>query len=399
MTSAISKWEISKTGEGIGLAKTDMEEIMKAQKLESVEILAARIAHDFNNSLTAILANVSLARMYGDPSDKSLEKLVAAEREIMHAKRLTQQLLRLSTGGTPVDETASIMELLKDCASLATRGSKVKCELSIADDLWSVKISEDRVNQVLCNIIINADQAMPNGGVINIRAENMVIGKADRLSLKAGRYVRLSIEDQGIGIPADELHNIFRLYFTTKPKGTGLGLATSNIIVREHGGLICVESQVDIGTIFHIYLPASSAKAPAQKLRMGHKPIMGAGRILVMDDEKYIRDLASEILDQIGYEITTAVNGVEAVKLYQEARDSGQPYDVVIVDLTVPGGMGGKETIQELRRIDPEVKAIICSGYADDPIMTGFREYGFKSAIDKPYETIDLSVILHEILA
>ena len=398
MTSTMPKWEISEAEEGTGFAKANTEEIMEAQKLESVEILAARIAHDFNNSLAAILGNISLARMYGDPSDKSFERLAAAEREIMHAKELTQQLLKLSTDGTPIKETASIVGLLKDSTSLATRGTKTRCELSIPDDLWSVKINEGQINQGIYNIIINADQAMPRGGVVKMRSRNMVIGKENKLPLRNGRYVRLSIADQGIGIPADKLHNIFRPYFTTKQNGTGLGLATADIIVREHRGLICVESQVGVGTTFHIYLPASPEKAPIQKLRVERRPIAGTGRILVMDDEKYIRDIVGEILNEIGYEITTTIDGAEAVELYKEARDSGRPYDVVIVDLTVPGGMGGKETIQELRKIDPEVKAIICSGYTNDPMMVDFRKYGFKSAIAKPYKTIDLSVVLHEVL-
>ncbi|MFC1717608.1 MEDS domain-containing protein [Candidatus Poribacteria bacterium] len=374
------------------------EEVIEAQRSESVDILAARIAHDFNNNLTAILGNVSLARIYDDP-DKSLEKLIAAEREIMQAKELARQLLIFSKDDEPTREIAHIGELLEDSATFASRGSNVKCEFSIPYDLWPVEIDEGQIRQVVGNMIINADQAMPEGGIIMLRAENVTIGTENALSLKDGEYVDISIEDQGIGIPEKDLQSIFRLYFTTKQRGSGLGLASSHIIIERHGGYIKVESQIGIGTTFHIYLPAHPGKAPVGKPQMERRLIAGTGRILIMDDEKYIRDLASEMLNAIGYEVTTAIDGAEAIEAYQEARNSGQPYDALVVDLTVPGGMGGKETIQKLRVIDPEARVIISSGYSTVPIMTDFEKYGFKGAIAKPYEAAEFSMVLHEVIA
>lgn len=372
------------------------EELIEAQRFESLDILAARVAHDFNNNLTAILGNVSLARMYNDP-DKSFEKLMAAEREIMHAKELAQQLLTFSRDGGPIKKTVYVRELLRDSATFASRGSNARCEFSIPYGLWPVEIDEGQIRQVIGNMIINADQAMPKGGIIRLRAENAVIENAP--PLKDGKHIRISIEDQGIGVHEENLQNIFKLHFTTKQKGSGLGLATSKIIIEKHGGHIRVESRIGVGTIFHIYIPACPGRAVAKKPGTIKRLITGVGRILIMDDEKYIRDLASETLNRIGYEVTTAIDGAEAIELYQEARDSGQPYDVVVIDLTIPGGMGGRETIQKLRFIDPRAKAIVSSGYSSDPIMTNFGKYGFNGAIAKPYGATELSIVLHKVIA
>lgn len=371
-------------------------ELMKAQKLESVDIMAARIAHDFNNNLTAILGNVSLARMYDDPG-KSCEKLVAAEREIMQTKELTRQLLTFVKDYGPIKKTVYIGEMLEDSANFASRGSNVKCEFSIPDDLWPVEVDEGQIRQVISNMIINANQAMPEGGTIKVRAKNVAMESA--LSLKDGKYIKISIEDQGIGISKENLPNIFKLYFTTKQDGSGLGLTTSYIIIQKHGGLIRAESQAGDGATFHIYLPAYSGKAPAKGPGTVKRLVKGTGRILVMDDEKYIRDIASEMLNAIGYKVTTAIDGAEAIGLYQEAQHSGLSYDAVMIDLTVPGGMGGKETIQKLKAMDPEAKAIVSSGYSSVPIMMDFEKYGFKGAIAKPYEAIELSIVLHEVIA
>ncbi len=375
-----------------------IEELMATQRSESMDILAARIAHDFNNNLTAILGNVSLARIYNDP-DKSFEKLVAAEREVMQAKELARQLLIFSRNDKPVKKTVHVGELLEDSATFASRGSNAKCEFSIPQDLWLVEIDEGQIRQVIGNVIINADQAMPRGGIIRLHAENVTIGAENALPLKDGAYIKVSVEDQGIGIPEKNLKDIFKLYFTTKQKGSGLGLATSYSIIKKHGGIIKVESQVGVGTTFHIYLPAYPGRAPVKKPGAEKKLITGVGRILVMDDEKYIRDLASEMLNAMGYKVTTAIDGAEAIEVYQEAMHSGQPYDVVIIDLTVPGGMGGKETIQKLKVIDPEARVIISSGYSSAPIMTDFEKYGFRGAIAKPYEAIEFSSVLHEVIA
>jgi PAS domain S-box-containing protein len=375
------------------------EELLKAQKLESIGVLAGGIAHDFNNILTAILGNISLARMYGDP-DKISEKLAEAERASIRAKDLTQQLLTFSRGGAPIKEAASIVELLKDSATFALSGSNVGCEFSIPDDLWPVEIDEGQMNQVINNLIINAKHAMPEGGIVRVRAENVTVGAKHALPLKDGECVKVSIDDHGIGIPKEHLQRIFDPYFTTKQEGSGLGLATAYSIVKNHDGHITAESQVGVGTTFHIYLPASPEKVVMKgEKEAKEKPIMGAGRVLVMDDEELVRDLVSDMLTNIGYKATAATDGTEAIELYRKSRESGYPFDAVILDLTIPGDMGGEEAVQRLREIDPEVKAIVSSGYSNDPIMADFRKYGFSDVIAKPYRTRELSQVLHRVMS
>jgi len=374
-----------------------IEENLKAQKIKSVGILAGGIAHDFNNILTAILGNISLAKFYTDP-EKISERLKESERAAILAKDLTHQLLTFSRGGAPIKETAAIGDLLNQMVIFALRGSDVKCEFSIPDGLWTVEVDAGQINQVINNLVINADQSMPEGGIISVKAENMIVRKADALPLKDGEYVKITIQDQGIGIPKEHLQRIFDPYFTTKQKGSGLGLATSYSIIKNHDGCIAVESEVGVGTTFCCYLPASSEEAPAKEEKREDKPIMGKGRILVMDDEEAIRELAGEMLNGIGYEATTATDGAEAIRLYEEARSSERSYDAVIMDLTIPGGMGAKKAIQGLMEIDPEVRAIASSGYSNDPVMANFRQYGFSSAIAKPYKINALSEVLHNVI-
>jgi len=373
------------------------EELLKADKLESVGILAGGIAHDFNNILTAILGNISLARLFPD-AGKISERLVEAEKACMQAKDLTQQLLTFARGGAPVKKTASIGEILKDSASFALRGSNVRCEFSIPDGLWPADVDAGQISQVISNILINADHAMPEGGVVTVRAENVTVGAEEALPLEDGEYVKITMEDQGIGIPEEHLQRIFDPYFTTKQKGSGLGLATSYSIIKNHDGHITAESQVGVGTIFYIYLPASPGKALVEEEKEEERPIMGEGRILVMDDEKHVRDAVAEMLVSIGYNVTTSIDGHEAIEMYREAKEFGQPYDAIIMDIVVPGGMGGKETIRKLIEVDPEVNVIVSSGYSNDPIMAGFREYGFNGAIAKPYKIREMSEVLHRVI-
>lgn len=379
------------------LEERRLAELMKAQKIESIDILAARIAHDFNNSLAIILSNVFLGRMYKDP-EVSRAKLLAVEREIMQAKELTQQLLTLSKDNVPTKEVTAITGILKNSATFASRGSSTRCDFFIPDNIWPVDIDEGQIRQAITNLIINADQAMPQGGIIEVYAEN-ISANAHNSPLEDGNYVKISIKDHGVGISEEDLSKIFDLYFTTKRKGTGLGLATVQMIVRNHGGAINVESHMGIGTTFNIFLPASPDKVPIEKPELADDPVAGAGKILVMDDEEYIRKLASEILSGVGYEVTTARDGAEAIELYQRARDSGEPYHAIIIDLTIPGGIGGQETIQKLKQIDDGVKAIISSGYINDPAMISFQDYGFKGAIPKPYRAVELSMILREVIS
>ncbi len=272
------------------------------------------------------------------------------------------------------------------------RGSNVRYELSIPQDLWSVHIDLGQINQVINNLFINALQAMLKGGTISVQAENCLIEGDSVIPLTPGKYVRIHIQDQGIGIPPENVQKIFDPYFTTKKTGSGLGLTTAYSIIKKHDGLITVGSQVGVGTTFCIYLPASQASAasspenPAGTTNLGRN-----GRILVMDDEELIRDLASELLTQLGYEVSLVKDGASAIAVYQNARNSGKPFDAIIMDLTIPGGMGGKEALQRIREIDPNVRAIVSSGFCDDPVMANFREYGFAGVLRKPYDANEVA--------
>jgi len=371
------------------------EELLRVQKLESVGILAGGIAHDFNNILTTILGNVSLAKDQVTPDDKIFDLLKEAETASARAQTLTRQLLIFAKGGSPVKETASIKNSLKESSLFVLRGSKSGCEFSIAEDLWPVEVDVGQISQVINNIVINANQAMPEGGIIQVAAENLIIEDGYGLQVKPGRYIKISITDQGVGIAENHLLNIFDPYFTTKQEGNGLGLATTYSIIKKHAGHITVESQLGVGTTFHIYLPASE-KAVLEKEKV--KLIKGQGRILVMDDEAPLRKMVGRMLKNLGYKSEFAKDGAEAIRMFKEIKEAEKPYDAVILDLTVPGGMGGKEAIKKLLEIDPEVKAIVSSGYSDDPVLANFQEYGFKDMMPKPFESLSLGKVLHEVL-
>jgi len=373
------------------------EEMVKAQKLESLGVLAGGIAHDFNNLLTSIMGNVSLARMLAEPGSRITGRLEEAEKASLRAKDLTQQLLTFSRGGAPVKKSASTRQLVMDSVSFYLRGSNVKSRFFIPEDIWPVDVDSGQMSQVINNLIINADQAMPDGGVITVRAENAVIGPDAVLPLSDGRYVKISVEDQGVGIPESNLGRIFDPYFTTKAKGSGLGLATVYSIIRNHEGHIAVESQAGIGTIFHLYIPASDMP-PQQSDGMGSSPPQGKGKILVMDDEEFIREVAGEILSHLGYKMEYCENGTEAVRMYEQAFKSGEPYAAVLMDLTIPGEMGGKETIGRLLEIDPQVKGIVSSGYSNDPVMANYARYGFCGVVSKPYDALELGRTLYMVI-
>lgn len=373
------------------------EELLKVRNIESIGILAGGIAHDFNNILSAILGNITLAKLKLDTAgkDKITEFLTSSEKAALRAKYLTQQLLTFSKGGSPVKKTASIGDLLRESAAFTLAGSNVRSQFMIADDLWSVDIDEGQMNQVINNMVINAQQAMPDGGVIRIVAQNTVIEKEHEslgLPPQFTRFIRISIEDQGTGIRPEHLSKIFDPYFTTKDTGSGLGLATSFSIIRNHQGSITVESDWGHGTAFHIYLPASRAAVSVRSSFEKNTP--NARRILVMDDEDSIRVMATHMLEHLGYDSVATRNGEETIETYETARRDGAPIDLVIMDLTIPGGMGGKETVQKLREIDPDVRVVVSSGYSQDPVMADYRHYGFVNVLPKPYHLEDLSVLL-----
>jgi PAS domain S-box-containing protein len=373
------------------------EERLKLEKLESVGILAGGIAHDFNNILTTIVGNISLTKMFVNSDKKATEILEDAERACLRAKDLTKQLLTFSKGGTPIKKVLSINELLKDSTIFSLRGSNIKYHFSIPEDLWTVEIDEGQIGQVINNLIINAKQAMPSGGSIYITGENITINEDTPIPLPEGDYIKISIKDEGIGIPEENINKIFDPYFTTKESGSGLGLTTTYSILKNHGGYISVESFPDNGTTFYIYLPAFREKQPKKRRKTDtiHK---GEGKILLMEDEVSIQKTVSKVLRQIGYEVDVAKDGSEAIEIYKKSKESYKPFDVVIMDLTIRGGMGGKEAIKKLLEIDPDVKAIVSSGYFNDPIMADYKKYGFSGVISKPYEIGELDSLLRSII-
>ncbi len=368
---------------------------LKTERMESISILAGGIAHDFNNILTGILGSTSLAKLCCT-EEMVKEKLTKIEKAALQAKDLTQQLLTFSKGGAPIKRITSLGELIKDSTMFALRGSKARYHFEIPADLWPVEVDEGQISQVISNLIINADQAMPTGGAIQVEAQNITCNSDSSLPLDPGKYVEISIKDQGVGIPEKNLTKIFDPYFTTKEGGSGLGLTTSYSIIKNHDGLIMVESELGVGTTFYMYLPASKGEVRMRKEEIG---IMaeGKGKILLMDDEESILDATGEVLVYLGYEVEVARDGLEAIELYKKAQDE-DPFDAVIVDLTIRGKMGGRETIQHLLEIDPSVKAIVSSGYSDDPVMANYREYGFSGVVRKPYTIKELNRTLHEVL-
>ncbi|MBW2704032.1 MAG: response regulator, partial [Deltaproteobacteria bacterium] len=360
-------------------------ELQKMQKMESVGILAGGIAHDFNNLLTAILGNISMAERHADPSDRNLKQLSDARKAALRAQDLTHQLLTFSKGGEPVKSTIALNAVIEEASAFATTGSNARCVLKIASDLPAVDADEGQLGQVIQNIVKNAAEAMPTGGEIIIEATSAWVGSDDPMPIQEGRYVKISVQDGGTGIPAEHLPRVFEPYFSTKTGGSGLGLAASFSIIKNHDGFIQVDSSEHVDTIFKIYLPVSG-KLPVREQKKPRPSICHGRRILVMDDDPLVRDVVREMLMMLGCRVETTEHGVETIERYKEAMDHGLPFDGVILDLTIPGGMGGLKTIKQLKKLDRDVNAIVCSGYANDPVLSNHVEYGFKGVVAKPYD-------------
>jgi len=376
------------------------EEILKVRKLESIGVFAGGIAHDFNNLLTGILGNITLAKISTPKEDTNAQWLEEAHEACCRAKGLTQQLLTFSKGGLPVKKAASLNELIVNSALFVLRGSNVKCEFDIAPDLWPVEVDEGQFVQVINNLVINGDQAMPEGGIIRIRAENSVVLSGSGLSLVKGDYVRIAVQDEGIGIHEKYQSKVFDPYFSTKEKGSGLGLAISYSIVQNHGGCIILDSEVGLGTRFFIYLPAlpDGKIQEGVKERAERKKPLTSGHILVVDDEEMIRKVVGNILVHLGFDPVFAADGDEAITLYQKAAISNRRFQMVILDLTIPGGKGGRETIKELLEIDPKAKVVVASGYSNDPIMADYGSYGFSAVLTKPFDIDEIRLVIEDVL-
>lgn len=367
------------------------EELIKTEKLESLGVLAGGIAHDFNNILTIIVGNLSLTRRFINDRQKAKEFLDGVERGTLRAKTLTQQLLTFSKGGAPLRKKESMKSLITDSVDFAMSGSKLKCSFDIPDDLWAADVDAGQMNQVINNLVINAEQAMPKGGTIYVSAKNSE-GNADDLAEGTNNFVRISIRDEGIGIPEEYISKIFDPFFTTKQSGSGLGLSTVYSIIKKHDGYITVNSQPGKGTEFILYLPAAGIEDKEDREKEKFR-IVGHGKVLMMDDDEQLKDVAKDMFEALGVKAEFASNGEEAIKKYRKTMKE-TPFDLVILDLTIPGGMGGKETMEELLKLDENVKAVVSSGYSNDKVLSHYKDYGFHGILQKPYQIDELNAIL-----
>jgi PAS domain S-box-containing protein len=371
-------------------------EQLRASKLESVGFLAGGIAHDFNNLLAVIMGNLSLALLEEEVVKRAGRWLREAEHGAQRARQLTQQLLTFAKGGAPVRTTVQLQDVVREAAEFATRGSAVRCEFDLAADLKAADADKGQIGAVVQNLVLNAIQAMPEGGAVLIALRNELVA-AGRLPVPAGPYLRLSITDAGAGIPPEYLSHIFEPYFTTRQEGAGLGLATVYSIVRKHQGHVSVESEVGRGTSFHVWLPAAAAPLPEPAAPRSPFAAL-SGRVLFMDDEEALRLLAEALLVRLGMEVVVVGDGAQALEAFAAARTAGRPFDLVMMDLTVPGGMGGLEAMRGLLAIDPGVRAIVSSGYSGDPVMANYQAYGFRGRAPKPYRAEELARVLREVL-
>jgi two-component system cell cycle sensor histidine kinase/response regulator CckA len=376
------------------------EERLKTSKLESLGTLAGGIAHDLNNVLTVISGNISLAQIGASEKTASiLPFLSKAGQAAEHAAHLSSQLLTFAKGGAPLKRIASVAEVLEHASEFALHGSNLRAAIDIPADLWKAEIDGGQIEQVVNALMLNAREAMPHGGTVTLFARNHKIKESDAL-LPPGRYLKITISDHGNGIPPDLTIKIFDPYFTTKALGSGLGLSISYSMVKKHGGLLHLESSSTEGSTFAFYLPATERKASVPEVRVSeHHFHFNHQRILVMDDDAGIRDLTSQLLGTLGYKVTAVPDGREAVLIYERAFRRGESFQAVILDATVRGGMGGVATIERLRGLDPEVTAIICSGYSDEAALSEFLAYGFRGALPKPFTCGELCDALQRALA
>ncbi|MAG13353.1 MAG: hypothetical protein CMN78_02025 [Spirochaetales bacterium] len=373
------------------------EEIRKNQNLESLGVLAGGIAHDFNNVLTGVIGSLTLLEMLLDKDSDAHQIAVDGIKAADRTRDLTQQLLTFAKGGTPIKEVTSIEVLIRETTELSLHGSNTKPEYHLAENLHSVHIDQGQIGQVIQNLVLNADQAMPDGGMLKVSAENIELSAQNLFPLAAGPYVKVSVVDQGIGMTAEVITRIFDPYFSTKTAGHGLGLSITHSIIQRHDGHIAVHSEIDVGTTFELYLPAlqeHALTATEQEQEFAH----GTGSILLMDDEDAIHRTVGRMLNSLGYDVESVYDGQDALQEYNASLDRGKAYDIVIMDLTVPGGMGGQKAVGKLHEMDPEIRVIVSSGYAHDPVMADYADYGFAGKITKPVDMQELAETVKSVL-
>ena len=389
------------TARDITERKVAEENLNRTQKLESIGVLAGGIAHDFNNLLSGIFGNIDLALM-----TLSHENCHAAQRVLQsamgvldRARDLTGQLMTFSKGGAPNKQFQDLKQTVRETAEFVLRGSSVKPLFDFSSDLWACAYDAHQMSQVIENLVINAKQAMPEGGIVSLRIVNHEQAQETPGGLQPGRYVCIEISDRGIGIPRTNLSKIFDPFFSTKQEGSGLGLATSWSVVNRHMGFLDVESDVGRGAKFNIYLPASDTDQTVRASTAVGKSPRGFGRILIMDDEPYIRDVLSRMLQSLGYEVTSVSDAEEAVDVIRTALVQGNPFACAVLDLTIPGGMGGRDALVRLKEIQPGIRAVASSGYADDPVMASPESFGFAASLKKPYRMAAAAEVLRTALS
>lgn len=403
-------------------------EMRKIQALDSLGILAGGIAHDFNNVMTAIQNHISLARMHINETEVIEHRLREAENALSRVQGLTRQLLTFARGGDPIKRTTAVGELVLESADFVLRGSNVTIDYDIPDDLWPADLDETQFSTVINNLVINAIHAMSTGGTIRIRCENVdrtadndrpERNEQDQPAEPAANsrarngdfpddfpqdflteeyYLRISVLDEGTGISPENLERIFDPYFTTKETGTGLGLSSAYSIIKRHAGLLRAHSTPGRGTRFQIFLPARPGANIVTRPIDDNEPQSGTGRILIMDDEDEIRETLGLLLERIGYSIAEADNGQTAIDLFRAARKENHPFDLVILDLTVPGGMGGLEAARAMQAIGGDAQYIASSGYSNDPVIANFADYGFAGSLAKPFRMKELATLISDIL-
>ncbi len=321
------------------------------------------------------------------------QRLIIAENASKRARGLTQQLLTLSKGGEPLKNKISIEQLIQETVEFALHGSNSNYNFICNDLIGSIEVDKGQISQVIQNLVINADQAMPKGGTIFVKAENYTATKLDTPLIESELYIKISIKDHGVGILKDNLERIFDPFYSTKKNGHGLGLATSFSIIRKHEGFLTVESRLKVGSTFNVFLPVSDSEELIHK-KSKRKPTDFNGKVLLMDDEPAILDTTGEMLSLIGFDVDTALNGEDAVELYKAALNIGKPYNLVILDLTIPGNMGGEEAVGEILKLDSRANVIVSSGYSNNPVMSNFSKYGFNGVIAKPFTMEELREVI-----